>query len=225
MAADVAAYLALVTSQHRKQDRFVAALSVVVQAFADAKAAAEAMPGLYDLDAAVGAMLDVVGEWVGRSRALSLPLEDVYFSFDDDSLGFDQGSWLGPFDPVTGLVSLPDDAYRTLLRATIAANQWDGTLPSAYAIWNTLFSEAGTSILIQDNGDMSMVFGLLGATPDAVTLALLTGGYLALKPAGVRIVAYLTPSVPDTPFFGFDVETPAIAGFDTGAWPTMLTPA
>jgi hypothetical protein len=224
MSGQIAPYLALVTSQHRKQANYVASLSVVLQGLADGAAATVAVPGLYDLDSAVGAQLDVVGQWVGISRALSVPLTDVYFSLDTEGVGFDEGTWLGPYDPESGLVDLPDDAYRTLLRATIAANQWDGSIPQAYEIWDTLFSGTETTILIGDNGDMSMVFALLGPAPDAVTLALLTGGYLALKPAGVRIAAYLLPSVPDSPLFGFDAETDAIAGFDTGAWPTDINP-
>jgi hypothetical protein len=176
------------------------------------------IPALYDIDNAVGQQLDRVGEWVGISRNLPIHLTGVYFSFDTSGVGFDQGTWFGPFDPSTGLTALPDDQYRILLYAKIAANNWDGTVPGAYAAWNTIFEPLGYSILISDNQDMTMDIVLVGPQPDAVTLALFTGGYLNLRPAGVGINNYYLPSVPDAPVFGFDVETSGISGFDVGGW-------
>jgi hypothetical protein len=171
--------------------------------------------------AAVGVQLDAVGLWVGQSRSLAMPLTDVYFTFDTEGLGFDQGAWQGPYDPATGLVSLADDAYRTLLRAKIAANHWDGGIPDAYAVWGIVFAGTGLSIAIQDYENMSMGFALMDAAPDAVTLALLTGGYLDLRPAGVRLLWYATPSVADAPLFAFDSPP---AGFDAGCWARILAP-
>ena len=215
---DVTTYLNLVTSEHRNKPNFIAFLTAVLQPLVDTQAVLLTMSGLYDLDVAVGQQLDVVGQWVGASRNLSVPLIGVYFAFDMANIGFDQGTWYGPFDPTSGLVSLPDDAFRTLIRATIAANHWDGTINGAYAAWNILFAGTGIGILIQDLGDMHMLFALTGPVPDAVTLALLEGGYLSLVPAGVQVDNYYSPSVPDTPYFGFDAQNSNVAGFDTGAW-------
>lgn len=250
MSGDPAGYLDLVTSEHRSKPNFIASLKAVVQPFADQLDVLASVAPAFDIDAAVGVQLDAVGLWVGRSRNLRLAITGVYFALDTDGVGFDQGAWKGPFDPSTGLVALPDDSYRVLLKATVAANQWDGTIPSAYAIWDSLFGgsvspisfegagpvtfvgggpisftsePATTGILIQDNGDMTMLFALTGQTPDAITLALLTGGYLALKPAGVHIDAYMAPSIPG-PIFGFDVENSAISGFDAGGWGTLYPP-
>jgi len=215
---DVTPYLDRITSEHRSKPKFIAMVGGVLQPLADSQGLLNTLIALYDLDVAVGVQLDVIGKWIGQSRNLSVPLTGVYFSFDTAGVGFDQGTWHGPFDPVNDVVTLPDDAYRTLLRATIAANGWDGTIGGAYAAWNILFAGTGFGILIQDLGDMHMLFGLTGPLPDAVTVALLEGGYLSLKPAGVQVDAYLTPSVPDTPYFGFDAENTNVAGFDTGAW-------
>lgn len=218
MAADPSPYLDLVTSEHQPRPKFMATLSASIQPFADAIALLQTFPGLYDLDDAVGTQLDAVGLWVGRSRNVALPLTDVYFSFDENGVGYDSGVWFEPFNPVTNEFALPDDHYRLLLRAKIAANQWDGSIPGAYDAWSILFGPFGLSVLIQDNQDMSMLIALLGNLPDPLTLALLTGGYLSLKPCGVRISGYMTPSAPGAPYFGFDVETTAISGFDVGAW-------
>lgn len=209
MSADISEYTSLVTSEHNTQPNFMATLAALVQPSADLQVVLNSIPSLYDLNTAVGAQLDVVGQWVGQSRNLTEPLVGVYFILDNSSLGFDQGAWLGPFDPTTGLVALPDDSYRILLYATIAANSWDGTVPSAYTIWSTLFASFGYEILLQDNQDMSMGIVLIGPTPDAVTLALFSGGYLNLRPAGVLVEYYGVPSVVGIPVFGFDAALSA----------------
>lgn len=221
---DVQPYLDLVTSEHRDKPLFMAMIAAVCQPIVDTLAVISTLPQVFDLDLAAGTQLDVVGEWIGISRVLSVPLTGVYFSFDTAGVGFDEGTWKGPFDPDTALFSLPDDSYRLLLRATALNNSWDGTIPAAYAIWDVLFEGTGFELLIQDYGNMHMLFALLGPAPDAVTLALFTGGYLNDRPSGVRIDGYMTGSVPDTPYFGFDVQNDSIAGFDTGAWGTLTPP-
>jgi hypothetical protein len=147
---DVSAYLALVAAQHRDKPKFIAYLTALLQPICDQQVVARRLQTLFNLDDAEGVQLDIIGEWIGVTRELSVPLENVYFSFDIDGLGFGQGTWKGRFDPTAGLVSLPDDAYRTLLRAKAANNGWDGTIPTAYQIWDTLFAGTGYGILIQN---------------------------------------------------------------------------
>lgn len=218
----VAQLLALVTSEHQNRPNFMATVAETISPFADTIALLGTIPGLFDLDDAVGQQLDFVGQWVGRSRNIALPLTDVYFSWDTNAVGWDGGIWFEAFDPTTGEFALPDDHYRLLLRAKIAANQWDGSIPGAYAAWSILLGPYDMSVLIQDGGDMSMLIAVLGNLPDPLTVALLTGGYLSLKPAGVHINGYLEPSVPGAPYFGFDVETGAISGWDVGGWGVPL---
>lgn len=220
MSADISNYVGLITPQHADKPKFIATITVGAQPVADAQALLNSMVGLFDVDAATGAQLDAVGVRVGASRLLSEPLTGVYFSFDMSGVGFDQGSWLGPFDPTSGLVALPDDTFRVLIKAVIAANQWDGTIPGAYAVYAELFTALGGQIVIFDNQDMSITIGYMGPSLTAVVLALLTGGYLSLRAAGVSITGYVTPSIIDTPFFGFDAQNDVIAGFDTGSWET-----
>lgn len=223
MSADITKYTGLITSEHNQKPNLIATVSLLVQGLADTAVVLATIPELYDLDVAVGGQEDTVGQWVGRTRFLTEPLAGVYFSLDTAGLGFDHGVWLGPFDPITGLVALFDEAYRVLLKATVAANQWDGTIPGAYAAWDVLFAGDDFTLLIFDHGDMSMTVGFVGTAPDLVTLGLLeTGQLLKLKPAGVRIDYYVLPSVPDAPFFGFDLENSVISGFDVGAWGTLI---
>lgn len=215
---DAAPYLALVTSEHNQKPNYMAMVGAAIQPFVDVVFLLGSMPSAFDLDSAVGAQLDVDGEWIGASRQLSASIMNVYFSFDTAGLGFDQGVWEGPYNPSTYLVNLPDESYRLLLRAKILNDRWDGTIPSAYTIWSTVFDGTGFGILIQDLGNMHMIFALTGPTPDPITLALFKGGYLNVRPLGVMVDAYLSPSVAATPYFGFDVENSSISGFNVGAW-------
>jgi hypothetical protein len=215
---DISKYVALVTNEHSNKPKFNALLAMLVQPIADIIALMQSMPDAFDLDNAVGAQQDIIGLWVGVTRNVTVPLANVFFSLDSPALGLDQGTLQGPFDASTGLISLPDPQYLTLLRARIASNHWDGTIPGAYTAWNTLFAGTGFSILIQDGNDMSFILALTGPVPDAVTLALFTGGELALKPATIRISAFITPSVANAPYFGIGVENTAIGGLDNGTF-------
>lgn len=213
-------YVQLITSEHQDKPKYTAGISALVQPFIDLQNLLNGLPNMFDVDVAVGQQLDVVAQWIGETRNLAIPLTGVYFSLDTDGLGFDEGTWFGPFDPTTELDILPDDSFRRLLYTKIANNQWDGTIPSAYEFMAPVFP--GNTFFIQDNQDMTMLVGVAGSQPlDAVSYALLTGGYLDIKPAGVRITGYATPSQPGTPFFGFDAENLMVSGFDVGCYATL----
>ena len=215
--ADLTEYTALITSEHSDKPRFMATVESLVQPLVDQMGVLQSMPGRFDLDNAVGVQLDDVGLWVGVSRKIRTPLTGVYFSFDIAGLGFDQGTWKGPFDPDSGLTVLDDDTYRLVIRAKIGANHWDGTLEQSAAILNSIF-DADTHVFIEDHQDMSMTIGIAGKVPPATFLALLSGGYIPLKPEGVRVNYTVVTSVDGSPLFGFDMSNQLVAGFDVGAW-------
>lgn len=214
--AQVSDYTALITSEHSSKPKFSAMVAAVAQCFVDQQNLVNNIYAAFDLDEAIGAQLDVIGLWVGISRNVTTPIH-VYFSLDVSGLGLDQGNWQGPFDPSTGITSLDDDTYRTLLRAKIAANSWDGTIPAAAAAYANLFGNSGSYIFIQDNQDMTMTVGVAGVIPSALLIALLSGGYLPLRPEGV-LANYVFPSVNNTALFGFDVENQYVSGFDGSSW-------
>jgi len=217
--ATVDDYTGLITSEHNQKPKFMATVGALVQGHADLTNALQAMPGAFDLDAAVGVQLDAVGQWVGITRNVATPLTGVYFSLDVDGLGFDVGVWQGPYDPDSGITSLDDDTYRLLIRAKIAANSWDGTLGGSARILQIIFpASSGTKIFIVDNGDMSIDIAISGAIPSLLFLALLFGGYIPIKPEGVHINGYYVTTEYGSPLFGFDVDNDYIGGFDRGAW-------
>lgn len=218
MSGDIVPYIDLVTSEYQDSVDYIAFISIFLQAMADGQLVSADLTGVtFDLDQAVGVQLDIDGLWIGVSRYLQTPITGVYFTFNTGP-GFDKGIFKGPFDPGTSVVRLPDDYYRLVLKAKAAANQWDGTIPGAYRAYDVLFMGTPYSILIYDWQDMSMSVALLGAQPDDLTLALFLGGFLNLKPGGVRIRDYIYPATPG-PVFAFDHPIGSLtAGFDEGAF-------
>lgn len=215
-------YLSLITSLYRGKTDFIAWCTALVQPLVAQQNLLDEIRLAFDLDSAVGVQLDQIGEWVGRSRDLETPLEGVYFTWGVDGVGWGQGSWLAPYDPETGMVSLPDDAYRTLLRAKIAANAWDGTIPGAYEVWETAFASVGSTVIIQDYQDMSITIGVAGLYPDAITKALLTKGYIPLKPEAVQVRYYVVPPSGGA-IFAWNCDSDGLNGWNLASWPEKIT--
>lgn len=215
-------YTNLITSEHADKPNYMEMIRRVAEIFVQVQDVLGSLRGAaFDLETAVGKQLDVLGEWVGVTRNIPVPITGVYFTWDDtDSVGWEYGIWENPFEP-DGVVTLPDDVYRNLLRARIAANRWDGTTPNAYEIWSIIFPN--TQLMIIDYQDMSMAMGLVGGTVDSLTVGLLTNGLIPLKPEGVRVRAYYIP-VNDGPLFGWDVDSEFLEGWDTGNWAQEMSP-
>jgi hypothetical protein len=212
-------YLALIPSANSNAPKFVDTVGVSVSAFVRLQAVLSDLPRAFSVSEAIGVQLDAVGLWVGVSRAVAVPIEGVYFSWDSEDLaeGWDAGVWQGTGQAGAGLNVLPDDSYRALIRARIAANHWDGTVEGAYSAWATAYS-ASSYLLIQDNQDMTMTLGIGSSVPvNSVTRALIFGGYIPLKPAGVGVDYYIAPP-PETVIFGWGPEGGIIGGWGSGDW-------
>jgi Protein of unknown function (DUF2612) len=209
-------YLGLIPSENNQQPKFMATVAARVQPYIDLQTMLYAMIGIFTPNA-IGDQLDKVGVWAGANRNLTTPLPNVYFTWGEDGLGWGEGTWLGPNDSEAGLTVLPDDSFQILVKLVIAMNQWDGTVPGAYNIWDTVMGEQ-FGILIQDNQDTTMLVVFTGLIESVVTKSLIAGGYFNLRPAGVRITEFAQPSVPNTPVFGWGVENDTISGWGTGCW-------
>lgn len=222
MSGDTTKYVNLIPSANAAQPNFVSMIEAVTQAWADMVAVYGTIPNLYDLDSAVGQQLDVVGQWIGASRKLDAAISGVYFAFDTAGVGFDQGVWLGPYDPVSGVVFLPDDHYRAVLRARILNNHWDGSKEQAYALSAVILGPMGYQLFFEDFGDLSINIGLVGGSaPPALLVALFQYGVINIKPAGVRINNFIFQSQAG-PVFAFDITNSYFAGFDQGSWATLV---
>src|ERR1700724_484376 len=101
----VSDYLKLVTRLHAGQPRFNAMLAAVLQPFSDLQAFLNSLPQQFDIDIAIGAQLDIVGQWVGQSRNITVPLPNIFFTWDSSNLakGWDRGIWQGPYTTLNGI--------------------------------------------------------------------------------------------------------------------------
>ncbi|MBU9818133.1 DUF2612 domain-containing protein [Rahnella sp. C60] len=218
-------YTDLITNYHSQKPLFVDHIDLITRPLTDIANAMNALITGFDIDEAIGVQLDILGKWIGRTRIVSQPISGIYFSFDTDGLGFDQGVWQGPYDPDAGFTNLSDDTYRIILKAKIAINHWDGTNETLPAILDTALKGSGLEMQIIDNQDMTVSIWVFA--PDGIEsvslelLAAIRQGYLTVKAAGVYSGEILTPSV-GAQFFGFDLENDYIAGFDDGAWGIYL---
>lgn len=214
-AGDVPKYLNLVTSEHNQKPNYMTMLATFIQPMATIEATLNNLYDLFDIDNAVASQLDIIGIWVGQSRNLRIPITGVYFTYNTGP-GYQSGIYKGPFDPVSGLIQLPDPQYRIFLKAVIASNHWNGSIPGAYAAYAIALAGTPFNVFIYDNQDMTMSYALVGGLPDALTLALFTQGYLSLKPVGVHIRSYVIPVVAG-PVFAYNLPASDLtAGYQVG---------
>lgn len=223
-------YIDLITNYHAGKPLFRQHVDLSTRPLTDVSTALNGLITAFDIDTAVGAQLDILGEWIGRTRYVSVPISGIYFSFDTDGLGWDQGVWQGPYDPDSGYTALSDETYRVILKAKIAINNWDGTNDSLPPILDTALAGSGLRMQIVDNQDMTIsiwVFPEVDISQVSLELiAAIKQGYLTVKAAGVwggsiEIPAVETPSEGNR-FFGFDMDNEYIAGFDDGSWEKLL---
>lgn len=191
MSGNVTTYTNLITSEFQTAPNFMSMVANVCQPWADIVALSQSTPTLYDVDVAIGAQLDAIGLWVGLPRTIQTPLL-VYFSWDTDNLGWDQGIWYGEGQPVNYAVSMDDGTYRIMLKAKIAANQWDGSTEQYLIDFQKVFEGSGITITFVDNqNDTIDVY--FSAKPSALLIGLLQNGYLPLRPAGVLQTFHFPP--------------------------------
>lgn len=223
-------YTELITNYHAARPLFSQHVDLSTRPLTDVSAALGGLLTAFDIDTAVGQQLDILGLWIGRSRYVAIPISGIFFSWDTDGLGYDQGVWQGPYDPDTGYTALSDETYRVILKAKIAINNWNGQNDTLPPILDAALAGSGIRMQIVDRQDMTIgvwVFPEVDISQVSLELiAAIRQGYLTVKAAGVWAGSIEIPSV-ETPsegnrFFGFDMDNEYIAGFDTGSWEMRL---
>lgn len=139
-------YLALIVWQHADKPNFRAVVADLCQPYVDEACFIAGIPADFDLDTAIGAQLDVVGQWVGPGRCLPVPVANLYFSLGVKGAGLGEGYWKGPYDQGVTIQCVDDDTYRRLLRSRILANYGKATPANAQAILSSFFNVASTII-------------------------------------------------------------------------------
>lgn len=185
-------YTTLITSEHADKPKFVALVQAVAGAFGSITGCIQSMPDEFDLDAAIGAQLDVLGLWIGQSRVLPTVLDMAFFGFADDSAALVFGelknnSIGGRFyelgESIGSTSILGDTEYRTILRAKIVRNQSTGTAAALEDAMQYIFGVPGA---ITDTGTLSISL-TIGRNISATERALLTTFDILPRPAGVAI--------------------------------------
>ena len=152
-------YLNIITSEHRQQPKYIAMLTAYLRKLQDAQLVIEAFDLHFNLNEAIGAQLDRLGDIVGRSRILQ-------------------------FQPENQSAKLNDENYRLIIKAKILQNQWDGTIEDMASLFRQVFPDMQLKII--DNQNMSMEIQVTGLRDD-LQLQMLNNGYVIPKPEGVRI--------------------------------------
>lgn len=155
-------YTDLITNYHAGKPKFFEHVDLSTRPLTDVSTVVSGLIPAFDIDTAVGTQLDVIGEWVGRSRRVSTPVTGIYFSWDTERVGWDQGVWQGPYDPDDGFIDLSDEIYRLMLKVKVAINNWNGQNDSLPAILDEALSRSGIRMAIIDNQDMSISIWILG---------------------------------------------------------------
>lgn len=156
-------YLDNITSEHRDKPKFIGWLSKSLTIIDHTYLVIKSMDANFDLDYAIGAQLDILGTIIGRKRTLTFQP-------------------LNGFNPV-----LPDDYYRLVLKTKAAMNNWKGTVPEMYQIWDNIFgNDDDLDLQLQDNQDMSFNAYITGYV-DQIQQDLIQHQYIIPKPEGVRI--------------------------------------
>jgi len=153
-------YLDRITSQHKTKPLYMAWVAALLEKVQDLIDLLELIDAAFDLDDAVGAQLDTLGEFVGVKRLLN-------------------------FEPIYAPSALlTDEDYRTIIKARISLNNWDGTTAGIYDLWSEVFPEA--TIEVVDNQDMTMSIRVYGLYSRFVA-EYISHGYAAPKPQGVGL--------------------------------------
>ncbi len=178
MAID--SYVNNITSQHRDKPKFIKWVSKNLNVIDDTYLLLKAMDSNFDIDNAIGKQLDTLGTVIGRNRTLTFQP-------------------LNGFNPI-----LDDELYRLTLKAKTAMNNWDGTIPQMYEIWNNIFDDI--QLQLEDHQDMSFTAYVSGYV-NQIRQNLIQKGYIVPKPQGVRINYVSKSPIAFTPYVGMLVSS------------------
>lgn len=187
---------------------------------------------ILDIDTAVGAQLDIIGKILDCPRVVQGIYNDmIFFQFYDgpDSVGFStvgkpQG---GNFRTIQNYnqseYSLPDDAYRFLLKFKSAVNVMRGSERGIdEALWNVFQGD----VLLKNNHNLTITYIVSAERTLAALAAKQLGYYRAPEGIGANYVLRV-PS--PSQIFGFNrkgIMNKTVAGFSTknkrqtGTWLT-----
>lgn len=208
-------YTSLITSQHADKPNFAALVTALTQPLGEIATLAQSMPTLYEVETVRGEQQDYVGRWVGINRHVPTPIENAWFSWNVEGLGWNQANWKGPYESVEGITDLDDATYGTVMQNQIAANYWDGSVEQNQNLGIIAVDGVNIWAAVADNMDMSVDVYIAG-NPSAAIKALIERHFIPPKTAGVRVndIHYI-----ELPLFALSVQESIYqAGLDKGVF-------
>ena len=182
-------YTKLVIPQHRIQPKFMEWLNVALDPLQSAQKLLTGLGDQFDLDRAVGAQLDRVGTVLGVSRKL-------------------------PFQPTGNVSPVMEDAnYRLILRAAVAKQHFDGTIPNLYGLLQTVLGNSGLYFVPIDNQDMTITVIVFGSVSSLVKDEL-EHGMIIPRPEGIS----MTVNVTANRVFSWGLENEVFGGWGESTW-------
>jgi hypothetical protein len=198
-------YTSYITSEHQKP-KFLAVVNELTQPFDDI----EQLSIDLNIDTATGFMLDILGGWIGQSRAIKMPLKIQPANWDTDFYGgWDDGVWFDEFDTLVGITLLDDDDYRFLLKLKIAQNHFNGTAIDIY----TTLSILGIKAIVFDKQNMSCDIVFIGSLSQIQQEAIMQK-IVNIVPFGVLVQYYA--QVSNSVAIWDNPVSPLSGGWDTG---------
>lgn len=161
----------------------------------------------------VSALLKIAGDVEDLLASMS-----QYFILDSA-----QGAQLDILANRVGVIrgEYTDEQLRTLIKAAILRNTWDGSSSQAYTTWQMMFP--GITMQIISNTGMEKSVLIIG-TPTEEQREMMLSGLVIPVAAGVRLtINFLDPT---HPLFAFDTDGSVtyLGGWDIGYWDSA-TPA
>ena len=176
-----------VTQQYKDKTKFLAYLAALAAPFNNIEQALQDTKSIRDIDEAEGAQLDIIGEIVGASRIIDVPID--------------------------GSTVLSDADFRLLIRARIIRNHSKGTPEEILAGCAFILQQSQDldfPIVIGDPGGMVMNIAI-GRDYTDIELAMILGLDILPRPMAVRLNEVV--SFDPENYFGFEGQ-PGALGFD-----------
>lgn len=225
-------YTTLITSEHNQQPNFTATVALTANGVADITTLAQSLPALFDLDGAIAPQLDIDGQWIGLARTIGGVFLINFFGFGDDAtaLGFGEltdpsqgGRFVELGEDTSTTATLHDPEYKTVLRAKILQNSWDGGLAKFEAALAAVLG--GITCTIVDPGNGVVMFRP-NAALDLVLQQLLTGYDLIPRAGGIRYqfvfvqtsIAWTTAGTASSPVTTTVIKSTGNNAWDSAAW-------
>lgn len=181
-------------AQYRNQPKAVDWYAICRTLGGEIDAAAAAVRGIYNIDTAVGAQLDIIGRIVVVSRAFVGNIPLTVSQFGDPDAEF------GDLDAVFSETNLNQDSqmsdefFRLVIRAKIVKNNSDATIESILKGVTFLIPNADV-VRVIDGEDMSFSIEFRGNLTSLERYALLNAKLIP-KPQGVRFNGFLDSYIP-----------------------------